>query len=91
MLAIHAETDASYHRGGGLEGIPWRPGNDPLERIVRDGIADGTLRESDPEETAVLLTNWVGWTYVHLRTASRWSEKQAREVVVRRTLDALRP
>jgi len=39
-----------------------------LERLLRDGIADGTLRPEDLRESATVLFNLVGWTYIHLRS-----------------------
>ena len=58
---------------------------------MRDGVADGSLRDADPKETALLLGNWVGWTYVHLRTAHRLTRKEARSIVLRRVIQALTP
>jgi len=44
---------------------------DPLKRLLRDGTAEGSLRRVDPVETATVLFNMAGWTYVHLRTGHR--------------------
>ncbi len=33
---------------------------DPLEKLLREGIADGSLREVDPLESATVLFNLVG-------------------------------
>jgi AcrR family transcriptional regulator len=43
-----------------------------LERLVRDGLTDGTLQTDDPSNTAVLLLNVVPRTYVHLRVGHQW-------------------
>jgi hypothetical protein len=48
---------------------------DPIERILRDGIADGSLRPVDPLETATVLFSLVGWTCIHLRTGHAWSAR----------------
>lgn len=56
---------------------------EPIERLLRDGAADGSLRASDARETATALLNLATWTYVHLRAGSRWSARRAR----RTTLD----
>ncbi|HEX3875039.1 MAG TPA: TetR/AcrR family transcriptional regulator, partial [Solirubrobacteraceae bacterium] len=40
---------------------------EPLQRLLADGVADGTLRVEDVEETATVLFNQVGHTYRHLR------------------------
>ncbi len=55
---------------------------EPLERRLRDGIADGSLRKLDPVETATVLFNLVRWTYVHLRTGHRWTPLHAREQAI---------
>jgi AcrR family transcriptional regulator len=90
LLAVRAQVDTLYHQDEDAE----RPAYtvvDPIELLVRDGVADGSLRESDPKETALLLSNWVGWTYLHLRTAHRLEPKQARSLVLRRVMQALMP
>lgn len=56
---------------------------EPLEKLLREGIADGSLREVDPLVTATVLFNLVGWTYIHLRSGHAWSPQRAR----RATLD----
>jgi hypothetical protein len=33
---------------------------EPLEKLLREGIADGSLRDVDPVETATVLFNLVG-------------------------------
>jgi hypothetical protein len=56
----------------------------PLTRLLADGARDGTLEPGDdPEETAAVLFNLVGWTYRHLRTGHRWSAERARRGVAR--------
>ncbi|MGI8863861.1 MAG: hypothetical protein ACR2JH_05590 [Solirubrobacteraceae bacterium] len=55
---------------------------EPLERLLRDGIADGSLRNVDPVETATVLFNQVGWTYVHLRTGHGWNAQRAQTATV---------
>jgi AcrR family transcriptional regulator len=52
-------------------------------RLLRDGLADGTLVVGESvEETATVLFNVVGWTYRHLRTGHRWSPEHAQRAVV---------
>jgi AcrR family transcriptional regulator len=60
-----------------------------LQRIVEDGVAQGTLRAPDPAETATLLFNAVGHTYRHMRTGHRWPPERARERVVALLLDGI--
>jgi AcrR family transcriptional regulator len=55
---------------------------EPLERLLRDGEADGSLRGDDPRETATGLLHLAVWTYAHLRTGPRWSARRARRVTV---------
>ena len=37
------------------------------------------MRDLDPVETATLLFNLVGWTYIHTRTGHGWRPDRARE------------
>jgi AcrR family transcriptional regulator len=70
------------------------PGNhvefrQPIERLLLDGISDGSLQVDDPEETASLLFNAVGWSYVHLRTAHGWAQDRASRGLVKLLLDGV--
>jgi AcrR family transcriptional regulator len=51
----------------------------PLERLLEDGIADGSIRPVDVPETATLVVNTVDRTYRHLRAAHGWGRDRARE------------
>lgn len=85
LAALQAESDAVFHdeRSGGDEEVATRTSfTEPLERLLIDGQADGTLRANDPLETATLLFNQVGWTYLHLRSGHRWAPERARRSVV---------
>jgi AcrR family transcriptional regulator len=64
---------------------------DPLERLLRDGAVDGSLREVDPALTATVLFNTAGWGYIHLRAGHRWSPEQARPAVIDLALGGLLP
>ena len=55
---------------------------EPFERLLRDGAADGTLRELSPEITATVLFNLVGWGYIHLRAAHQWKPGPTREAII---------
>jgi AcrR family transcriptional regulator len=57
---------------------------EPFERILADGVADGTLASDDPHEDAEVMFNVVGWTYVHLRRSHGWSSRRARDALLRR-------
>jgi hypothetical protein len=62
---------------------------EPVERLLRDGIADGSLREVDPVETATVLFNLVSWTYRHLRQGHGWPPERARKGVLGLALDGV--
>jgi AcrR family transcriptional regulator len=62
----------------------------PLERLLLDGAADGSLAVlEDPRETATVVYNTVAHTYRHLRTGHGWSPARAREGVTRLVLEGL--
>jgi AcrR family transcriptional regulator len=77
LVALRAQSDAIFHENGDGEALTRTEFTEPLERLLRDGAADGTLRETNYEEMATLLFNLVGWTYVHMRTGHRWSPDRA--------------
>ena len=56
-----------------------RPGYvDALERLLREGIRDGSIRNVPVAETATLLVNAADRTYRHLRIAHGWSPTRSR-------------
>ena len=55
---------------------------EPIERLLRDGAADGSLRATDAPETAAALLTLATWTYVHLRAGERWNARRARRTTV---------
>lgn len=83
LVATRAQADAIFHREDEEEAMTRTVFTEPLEKLVREGIADGSLRDSDPLETATVLFNLVGWTYIHLRTGHGWKPERA----LRATLD----
>ena len=82
LLAVRSQTDQVFHDDEGGEALTRDVFTQPLERLLADGVADGTLRDVDPAETATVLFNQVGWTYVHLRTGHRWRAARARRAVL---------
>jgi AcrR family transcriptional regulator len=79
LLALDAQANAAvFHDGAADEQLTRTVFTEPLERLLRDGIADQSLRDTDPVETATVLFNLVGWTYIHLRSAHRWNAERAR-------------
>ena len=90
LVALRAHTDSVFHEDT-EEPLTRTVFTEPLERLLLDGAADGTLRTVDPLETATVLFNLVGWTYVHLRTGHRWPPARARAAVLDLALEGLRP
>jgi AcrR family transcriptional regulator len=83
-----ASRDAIYHESG--------PGAltrsvfvEPLERLLLDGAADGTLAPVDADETATVLFNAVGHTYTHLRLGHGWEPARARAGVLALAMDGV--
>jgi AcrR family transcriptional regulator len=81
LVALRAQSDAIFHTTD-EEPLTRTVFTEPLERILRDGASDGTLRVDDPVAQATLLFNLVGQTYVHLRTGHRWAPERARHAVL---------
>jgi AcrR family transcriptional regulator len=82
LLATRAQFDAAAHGAAGPDPQTNWIVAEPLQVLARDGIADGSLRDGDPEVLGALLVNWAGWTYVHLRTAFGWKRRRAKGVVI---------
>lgn len=83
LVALRAQSDGVFHRDDEDEAMTRTVFTEPLEKLLREGTADGSLREINPLETATVLFNLVGWTYIHLRTGHGWKPERAR----RATLD----
>ncbi len=78
-----AARDAIYHEPSGDGALTRDVFIEPLERLLLDGAADGTLRaDVDATETATVLFNVIGHTYAHLRADHRWDPARARAGVV---------
>ena len=88
LLALRAQADGVFHRDE-EEALTRDVFTEPLERLLRDGLLDGSLREVDPAETATVLFNLVGWTYIHLRTGHGWPPARARAAVLSPVLHGL--
>jgi AcrR family transcriptional regulator len=89
LLALGTASDAVFHEPG-EEALTRAPFTEPLERLLRDGVADGTLDAADPVESATVLFNLVGWTYIHLRTGHGWPPERARSATLGVALDGVR-
>jgi AcrR family transcriptional regulator len=82
MLAMRAQLDEAVHAGTNPERQPNWVVTEPFQVLARDGIADGSLRDGDPEVFAALMATWTGTTYVNLRTMLGWRQRRARSVIV---------
>jgi AcrR family transcriptional regulator len=90
LLALDASANASvFHDGAEPEASTRGVFTEPLERLLRDGSVDGTLRETDAEETATVLFNMVGWTYIHLRSGHGWNSERAQTATLDLALNGL--
>jgi AcrR family transcriptional regulator len=77
-----APRDAIFHEAGSAV-LTRGVFTEPVERLLRDGAADGSLRAvDDPAETATVLFNLIGWTYRHLRRGHGWTPERARRGVL---------
>jgi AcrR family transcriptional regulator len=81
LVALRAQSDAIFHRDE-EEALTRNVFTEPLERILRDGVADKSLQVPDPLETATVLFNMVGWSYIHLRRDHGWTPERARRCVI---------
>ena len=76
LVALRAQSDGIFHRDE-EEAMTRTVFTEPLEKLLRDGAADGSVRAVDPLETATVLFNLVGWTYIHLRSGHGWRPERA--------------
>jgi AcrR family transcriptional regulator len=89
MEALSAGARAEvFHEQGG-EVLTRDAFTAPLQRLLTDGAADGSLREVDVRETATVLINLVGYTYRHLRRGHGWPAERACRAVVSLVIDGL--
>lgn len=84
LVALRARSDRVFHEEA-EEALTRSVFTEPLERVLRDGAADGSLRQVDPIEYATVL----GWTYIHLRTGHRWPAQRARDTTIDVALSGL--
>jgi AcrR family transcriptional regulator len=91
LAALDEEADRRFFHESDEE-VHSREGYiNPIERLLADGIADGSIREVPIEETATVLVNAVDRTYRHLRRAHDWSEARARAALIDLVLCGLLP
>jgi AcrR family transcriptional regulator len=80
--------DAIYHESGSPN-LTRKVFVEPLERLLLDGAADGSLAPVVAEESATVLFNAVGHTYRHLRTGHGWSPERARKGILELAMSGL--
>jgi AcrR family transcriptional regulator len=80
--------DAIYHEEG-ASALTRAVFVEPLERLLLDGVADGTLATADARESATVVFNVVGHTYAHLRTGHGWPPDRARAGVTQLVLNGV--
>lgn len=90
LVALRAQSDGIFHRDDEDEALTRTVFTEPLEKLLREGIADGSVRDVDPLESATVLFNVVGWTYLHLRTGHGWRPERARRATLDITLNGIR-
>jgi AcrR family transcriptional regulator len=88
LVTLGAQRDRVFHEDD-REALTRSVFTEPLERILRDGAEDGSLRPIDPVEGATVAFNLVGWTYIHLRTGHGWKPARARRATVDVALNGL--
>lgn len=83
LLALRAQSDSVFHEAAGEkeETMTRSVFTEPLEKLLRDGVADGSINCADPVEGSTTIFNMVGWTYLHLRSDHRWSPAQTLDAV----------
>jgi AcrR family transcriptional regulator len=90
LVALRSQADAVFHEPG-PEAMTRSVFTQPIERLLRDGATDGSLRTVDSEEVATVLFNLVGWTYMHLRTGHGWTPERAARHLISIAIDGLIP
>jgi AcrR family transcriptional regulator len=74
----------------GAEGSSGAAFAEPLERLLIDGAADGSLAPAgDTAELATLVFNIVTLTYADLRQRHRWAPEDAREGLLGLVMDGV--
>ena len=81
LITLGAQRDRVFHEDKD-EALTRTVFTEPIERLLRDGQEDGSLRPTEPVETATVLFNLVGWTYIHLRTGHAWKPERARRATI---------
>jgi AcrR family transcriptional regulator len=91
LTALGNQGDRVFHQDAGDQPRMTRDSfTEPLEHLLREGTRDHSVRDLDVTQTATLIFNQVGWTYLHLRTGHQWPSELAQASVVDMALNGLR-
>ena len=91
LAALDEEADRRFFHESG-DDVHSREGYiNPIERLLADGIADGSIRPVEIEETATVLVNAVDRTYRHPRRAHDWDPVRSRKALIDLALRGLLP
>lgn len=82
LLALRAQSDQVFHEDGADATLTRTIFTEPLEHILAEGMRDESIRCNDAEESATVLFNLVGWTYIHMRNGHGWSPARSQKAVV---------
>jgi AcrR family transcriptional regulator len=86
-LPLLIATDTIFHEAHILTRTSF---TEPLERLLSDGISDGSLRQGDCNEMASVLFNTVCWTYVHLRARHQWAPERVKILLLNLVMEGVR-
>jgi len=89
LAALSAASRDTIYHDSGPGALTRKVFVEPLERLLLDGAADGSLADIDAEETATVVFNVVGHTYTHLRIGHDWTPDRARAGIIALVLDGV--
>jgi AcrR family transcriptional regulator len=89
--ALSDRTREEIYHERGPESLTRRAFVEPLERLLLDGVADGSLVAVESDDAVTVLFNAVTHTYSHLRIGHRWPPQRARDGVIRLVIDGFAP
>ncbi len=78
-LPLLLATDTIFHEAHDFTQTSF---TEPLVRLLRDGMSDGSIRTVDSQEMAEVLFNTVCWTYVHLRARHQWTPERIKTLLL---------
>jgi AcrR family transcriptional regulator len=89
-LPLLLASDTAFHRATSHISPPISF-LDPLTRLIRDGVTDGSLAPSeDCKTTGNVVFNTICWPYVHLRGRHAWTPAKARGLLIQLIMTGLR-